>query len=349
MSEKRAANFTAWSTEPNPGWRSAAQQFLRDIDRHDLAALLERADCVIGYEEVWFNSSVPAALLSAPGAFALALRALPDHDSRRVCEAISATDSRVPSDQPISGLIVVEGGEPLTPSESLLPDLVLERAQMIAVATGEGRIQDVDDYYRARRKRIKRALAERGLEDLNPFASLWDWYHKWKEAFPTYAERRAYVMSIFKPALDALHRPSTSVPVQAREPTGWERVDRALEKAHARFEVAQHEEDFQTIGLLCREVLISLGAAVFDSDKHKTEDGVKPSPTDAKRMLDAFIAATAGGRSNETIRRHARAGLDLAVELQHHRNGNAKSAALCLEATSSTVNVVRILAQTVSC
>ena len=69
------------------------------------------------------------------------------------------------------------------------------------------------------------------------------------------------------------------------------------------------------IGHQCREVLISLGQAVYDSKKHPTTDGVAPSDTDAKRMLDGYIAAEMRGASNKTARTHATSSLDLANQL----------------------------------
>jgi hypothetical protein len=62
-----------------------------------------------------------------------------------------------------------------------------------------------------------------------------------------------------------------------------------------RLESAAAEEQFQAVGLLCREALISLAQAVYDPDVHQTLDKVKASDTDAKRMLEAYIAVALGG------------------------------------------------------
>jgi hypothetical protein len=85
-------------------------------------------------------------------------------------------------------------------------------------------------------------------------------------------------------------------------------------------------QDFQTIGLLCREVLISLGQAIYDPAVHTTEDGVAPSKTDGGRMIEAFLRTAASGGSNENVRKHARAALSLAVELQHKRTADVRGA-----------------------
>ena len=48
-------------------------------------------------------------------------------------------------------------------------------------------------------------------------------------------------------------------------------------------------------------------------------------------------------RSNAIARRHAKASLDLANELQHQRTAAFRKAALCAEATASVVNIIAIL------
>jgi hypothetical protein len=127
------------------------------------------------------------------------------------------------------------------------------------------------------------------------------------------------------------------------EPTGWTKVDRTRDEIRKRLEEASTEEQFQAVGLLCREALISLGQAVFDSERHIPIDGVKPSTTDAKRMLEAYLAVELGGHIHETARKHARAAFDLANDQQHHRTPTFRQAAMCAEATTAVVNLVAII------
>src|SRR6202008_2451313 len=82
----------------------------------------------------------------------------------------------------------------------------------------------------------------------------------------------------------------------------------------SRLDEAQHEEQFQAVGLLCREVLISAAQEVYDEDEHSPADGPKPSPTDAKRMLGGIFDAEFKGNANEEARRHARAAVDLSFK-----------------------------------
>jgi hypothetical protein len=228
----------------------------------------------------------------------------------------------------------------LTPSEALLGEVVAERNMMIDVATGTP-INSVEDYYRSRRRRVKSALEAAGIDDPNKFESLWDWYKYWRTELPTYSGRRTYVHGVYRPIIQRLATRAPE-PVPAREPTGWQKVDRTLEKARAALSSARTEEEFQTVGLLCREVLISLGQAVFDPFRHRTSDGVIPSDSDGARRVGAFLATELGGGAHEETRKHAKAAMDLAVALQHRRTAGFRMAALCLEATSSVVTICSI-------
>ncbi len=130
------------------------------------------------------------------------------------------------------------------------------------------------------------------------------------------------------------------------EPTGWTKVDRQIAEVRLRLREATNEEQFQAVGLLCRETLISLAQAVYSPGRHPTLDGVAPSSTDAKRMLEAYIAVELGGQANDEARNHAKASLKLALALQHNRTANFRTAALCAEATVSVVNIIGILSGT---
>jgi hypothetical protein len=129
------------------------------------------------------------------------------------------------------------------------------------------------------------------------------------------------------------------------EPTGWQKVDRQLQEVRVRLDTANAEEQYQTIGLLSREALISVAQEVFDPALHSSIDGVSISPTDSMRMLGAFFEKELSGSANAEIRKHAKAALDLALALQHKRTADFRMAALCAEATTSVINIVAILGQ----
>jgi hypothetical protein len=128
-----------------------------------------------------------------------------------------------------------------------------------------------------------------------------------------------------------------------KEPTGWQKVDRQLQEVRQRLDTAESEEQYQAVGLLCREVLITVAQEVYDPSHHSTQDNVVPSDTDSGRMLEAFFSKELQGSVNEEARAHAKAALRLALALQHKRTADFRMAALCAEATSSVVNILAVL------
>ncbi len=211
---------------------------------------------------------------------------------------------------------------------------------MISVSTGGPRIQEVDDQFQTEYDLVATALKQRGIKNPLPYRSLWDWHGRWSSGdLPTYQSRRRFVSELFDPLT---RRIRDGIKDEFSE-TGWQRVDRTVGEFRNRLAVAESEEHFQAVGLLCREGLISVAQSVFDSEKHPTHDGVKASQTDAKRMLDAYIATELAGGSNDEARKHAKSALDLALHLQHKRTASFRDAAMCVEATTSVINIVAII------
>ena len=214
------------------------------------------------------------------------------------------------------------------------------RATMISVATGGPPIQKAQPTFTPLYDLVTAELARRQIENPLPYRDLWKWHGRWSSGdLPTWRSRREFVADLVDPLIKRLNTGETTA-----EPTGWERVDRTVPEVRQRLASAKVEEQFQAVGLLCREVLISLGQAVFVPNEHTTLDGINASPTDAKRMLEAYIAASLAGSSNEDVRKHVRAALSLALNLQHKRTASFRDAALCSEATTSVVNLIAILA-----
>ncbi|MDP9423344.1 MAG: hypothetical protein M3Q19_11045 [Pseudomonadota bacterium] len=323
-----------------------ARAFLESLQRHDLSLLLSQCDAEIKpmlSALDWIGDiTEECVVISAPPPIAEALNALAPQDRKRIAEAVSSGGPTTKSHEDIRVETGFVGRAPSAPG-SLLAELLIQRAMMIDVATGGARIQDVDDYYRAREVRIRKALPPDVVYD-NPHEDLWDWYRYWSANLPHYRDRRLYIRQLFGGAIKIISTRS-SLPSDEREPTGWERVDRTLTKVRNQLTTASAEEDFQAVGLLCREVIISLAQAVYDTMLHEPADGVKPSETDANRMLEAYIAHVLPGASYKEVRAHARASLALALNLQHRRTATRQLASLCLEATASTTAVISIIAR----
>ena len=225
--------------------------------------------------------------------------------------------------------------------QELLALITRIKGTLISVATGGPRINEVNSEFQADAELLRVALQQRGLDNPLTFSDLWIWHGIWSSGdMPTYSARRAYVAKLFDPLVKRLG----AAPMTPFEPTGWARVDRTVDEIRSRFAQARTEEQYQAVGLLCREALISAAQAVYDPEQHPSPDGVKISDTDAKRMFDAFIPVALAGSSNDFLRKHARAALDLAVHLQHRRTATHREAALCVEATNSVINIVAVVA-----
>jgi len=225
--------------------------------------------------------------------------------------------------------------------QELITELEGLRNTMIAVATGGPRIADVNEQYQRVFAAVAAELARRHIDNPITYGSLWDWYGRWSSGdLPSYQSRRVFVGELINPIINRVRTGRT----EDVHPTGWQRVDRTVGELRDRLASARNEEQFQAVGLLGRDTLISLAQAVYVRDRHPTVDGVEPSSTDAKRMLEAYLAVELIGGTNEEARRHARSALDFANAVQHRRTATFRDAALCVEATTTVVNVIAIVA-----
>jgi len=219
------------------------------------------------------------------------------------------------------------------------------KSMMIAVATGGPKIQDINAEYVHEYQELDDLLSLEGFKNPNPHADLWKWYGRWSSGdLPSWQSRRAYISNMYESLLkEAKIRKSGIVSKLDVEPTGWARVDRGVDKIKTQLEKAKNEEDFQGVGFLCREALISLAQAVYDPEKHGTRGDALISETDANRMLEAYIVKEIGGSSNENARRVVKTALALANELQHRRTATFREAALCAQSTFTVINSISII------
>jgi len=239
----------------------------------------------------------------------------------------------------------IQGKAYKIPHEDLAKLLEKQKSLMVSVSTGGARIQDVNNDYQSSLPEISDGLRERDLTDSNPYEDLWAWYGKWSDgSLPSYQSRRTFLSEVFIPLIKTIRGMNTaSVNPVFEEPTGWHRVDRSMGEIKLRLAQANSEEQYQGIGLLARETLISLAQAVYNPDLHTSSDDVQPSKTDAKRMIEAYISTELEGKSYENVRRHARASHDLANDLTHKRTADFRLAALCAEATNAVINILSII------
>ena len=161
-----------------------------------------------------------------------------------------------------------------------------------------------------------------------------------QEIMPQYKNRRAFIGEMYVNLLKVLQETEQPELLNVSvNMIGWERIDRTVKEIKIRLKQAENAEQFQTVGFLCREAIISLAQAIYIEENHPTLDGTKASKTDAKRMLDCYITVELAGGGNENLRKYARS----SNELTHKRTADAKDASLCAAATIPLVNVIGIL------
>ena len=122
---------------------------------------------------------------------------------------------------------------------------------------------------------------------------------------------------------------------------GWADVDRqtsALREAYAR---AETPEEFRQVGLLCRDIFISLGRVIFDPEKHLPKNEPMPKRDDAKKRLDLAMKAEYGGSENEELRGLVRATYRFVQPRVHDQTEDRTNAMIAADAT---IHLVKVLA-----
>ncbi len=230
--------------------------------------------------------------------------------------------------------------------KTILASIERQKNIMISVATGGARIQDVNANYKVEYTKLDKLFNALGIDNPNQYKDLWEWYGRWSSGdLPTYASRRTFIGELFAEVMDLIQKSDESAEEGEYEPTGWERVDRTIYEMKKQIAGATIEEQFQVIGMLGRETIITAAQQVYDKDIHLTTDGVQASETDAKRMLEAYINYELSGGTNDRIRKYAKSSLDLANQLTHDRTATKREASLCLVSVMSLVNIVKIISR----
>ena len=129
------------------------------------------------------------------------------------------------------------------------------------------------------------------------------------------------------------------------KPTGWHRVDRTMDRIRELLTTASTEEQFQELGVLCREGLISVAQAVFDSRQHPSlpNDNTDVSDTDVKRMKAHYAASECPGASSQEVRKCVNSAVDLANKVTHKRTSTHRDAAFCAQATFNVIGLIALI------
>ncbi len=313
---------------------------LRHRNLAHLADLLKNSYVVLEESDQFGSyrySILTTAAIYAPIGDYDKLRSLPNLEEKQIFETVLDIWPPRAYDMEITGVVYRLNRESLedkTDDKSSLLKLIGQvESTLIAVATGGPSINSVNQEYKERYLLLTEQLQSRGLQNPIPYSDLWDWYGKWSSGtLPSYKSRREYIRSLVEPLEKRLQEgPEFLGAGLLSEPIGWHRVDRNFARIRSQLSTGSNEEDFQAIGLWCREALITVAQMVFDPVQHPPiDDKCDVSNTDAKRMLERYLAVRVGGKTNEVSRRCAKASLDLANELQHLRTATYQEAALCV-------------------
>lgn len=225
-------------------------------------------------------------------------------------------------------------------------DIETIRNIMVSVATGGNRIQQEEVRYQQLQTQVTSKLKKLNIPYSNTYSSLWDWYGKWRADFPTYQERRQYIKDLFMPTINFLDdaTPNNEM-ITFVELDDWDRIKRTVSKIQRDSTTACNEEDYQSIGLLCREVIISLAQVVYSPTLHGSIDdnGVEIGKTDSVRMIGNYIQFKLSGKENEELRAYAKNTNKLANLLTHKRNATKKDVLLAVSSTIALINFIGII------
>ena len=128
-------------------------------------------------------------------------------------------------------------------------------------------------------------------------------------------------------------------------PTGWLRVDRTMDRIRELLATTSTEEQFQEVGLLCREGLISMAQIIFDPTKHPslTNDNTEVSPSHVKEMVSRYVSSEYTGSSNKEFRKCVNSTVDLANKVTHRRTSTYRDAVLCAQATFNVIGLISVI------
>lgn len=125
------------------------------------------------------------------------------------------------------------------------------------------------------------------------------------------------------------------------------KTQRKIYQAQLAFDEADETEDFQAIGLQCREAMTSFTKEVIAAGLFSDIDS-PPKKSDFVAWSDHIIGAKAAGGSAEYVRGYLKAicqkGWNLANWLTHAKNATRSDAELCLSATEHLIQELITLA-----
>lgn len=228
--------------------------------------------------------------------------------------------------------------------QDVINAIKLEMGLLVKAAT-DTRIEDIEKEYSTNHALLVKLLSNLEYEPPVKFVSLWDWYNFYKDRFPKWAQRRAWVNDTYRKLIEITKHSDSSIYMTIDCLTGWEKVDNMYKKMQSEMLEAKDTFDYQKVGLAARDLLIFLGREIYNPELHGVEcDGVKIGKDDDTRMINAYINYELKGSANDDKRRFVKTITNLADNLTHKLdNGKKIDAELCLESITSLLRVIKTI------
>ena len=163
--------------------------------------------------------------------------------------------------------------------------------------------------------------------------------------FDHYYERRNFITQEMNALINYVEEFGVDVvPTIEYSKTGWEQIDLSLKELISSLESLPDRISINEIGVRCRETIILLSNEVYDESLHHPKDYPDSiSPDDAKRKFDGYFDYIFPGSKNEEKRNYSKACNKLANYLTHAKSINELDAKLCINATISLIQMIKII------
>lgn len=213
------------------------------------------------------------------------------------------------------------------------------------------KIQSLNDAYKKHHKSLNKTLHALMLENPNKLEDLYQWYNFYSENNMLNNEPRLnYIHSMYSELVKNIENSSYKKKISIDyQPTGWEKVDKTIEKIKENLVRASITEDFQSVGHYGREVLLALAQTIFIREKHKSVDGTEIGENDSKRMLEAYITFTLQKDKKTEKLKFIKSAINFANEMTHKRKTTTLlDAELCYNAVISTIHLISSIHKTIT-
>lgn len=122
----------------------------------------------------------------------------------------------------------------------------------------------------------------------------------------------------------------------------WQSLQATLDGIEADLRTAQADDDYQAVGTRCRELIISLGQAVYDSERHGRDD-TSPSPNDGEELISRVLDHALAGSSAAEARGFLRKLIPLVNAVVHRRPASARDALIAVAGTRCLLESLRAI------